>query len=136
MTDNEGPLWYRGLAQGDEKALEAHLKAVLKNYQVDRIVIGHTFTDGAVTPRFGGKILLIDIGLARLYDSKLRQACLLIENHRPYALHRGEKLELPSDTGSDTLRYLKQAAALDPSPSSLGKRIAELEGCPQAPAQK
>ena len=75
VTDNEGPLWYRGLAEGDEKALEPHVKAVLKNHQVERIVIGHTFTDGAVTPRFGGKVLMIDIGLARLYDSKLRQAC-------------------------------------------------------------
>ena len=113
VTDNEGPLWYRGLAEGDEKALDPHVKTVLKNHQVERIVIGHTFTDGAITPRFGGKVLLIDIGLARLYDSKLRQACLLIENHQPYALHRGKKLDLPSDTDSDMLRYLKQAAALD-----------------------
>ena len=79
---------------------------------------------------------MIDIGLARLYDSKLRQACLLIENHQPYALHRGKKLDLPSDTSIDMLCYLKQAAALDPSPSSLGKRIAEIEDRLQAPAQK
>jgi hypothetical protein len=136
VTDKEGPLWYRGLAEGDEKGLEEHLKKVLRNYQVERIVIGHTFTDGAITPRFGGKVLLIDIGLARLYDSKLRQACLLIENHQPYALHRGKKLDLPSDTGGDMLRYLKQAAALDPSPSSLTKRMTELESRLQAPAQK
>ena len=37
------------------------------------------------------------------------------------------RLELPSDAGKDLLRYLKQAAALDPPPSPLSKRIAELE---------
>jgi len=136
VLDNDGPLWYRGLAVGSEESLEPFVKGVLKSHQVERIVIGHTFTDGAVTPRFGGKVLMIDIGLARLYDTKRRQDCLLIENHQPYALHRGRKLDLPSDTGSDMLRYLKQAAALDPAPSALGKRIAEIEDRLQAPAQK
>lgn len=127
VTDRDGPLWYRGLAEGDENALEGHLKKVLKNYAVERIVLGHTFTDGAVTPRFGGRVLLIDIGLARLYDNLGRMACLVIENGKPYALHRGTRLELPTDSTTDMLRYLKQAAALDPTPSSLSKRIAARE---------
>jgi hypothetical protein len=127
VTDQEGPLWYRGLATGDEDALEGHVKKVLKNCGVERIVIGHTFTDGAVTPRFSGRVLLIDIGLARLYDSFGRMACLVIEKGKPYALHRGTQLELPKDSTTDMLRYLKQAAALDPTPSSLSKRIAALE---------
>jgi Calcineurin-like phosphoesterase len=136
VTDGEGPLWYRGLAQQDEQTLEPHLRMVLDNFKVERIVIGHTPTEGAVTPRFGGKVLLIDIGLSRVYDSKLRSACLLIENGKPYALHRGKRLELPSDSRSDLLRYLKQAAALDPPPSSLGSRISDLEAQPVAPVQK
>jgi hypothetical protein len=80
-----------------------------------------------VTPRFGGRVLLIDIGLARLYDSLGRMACLVIEKGEPYALHRGTMLELPKDSTTDMLRYLKQAAALDPTPSSLSKRIAAVE---------
>jgi hypothetical protein len=123
VADDEGPLWYRGLARHDARGLDA----VLKNYGVKRIVIGHTFTEGAVTPRFGGKVLLIDVGLARLYDPKLRMACLLIEKGKAWALHRGTRLELPSDDGPELLRYLKQAAALDPAPSSLTERIAEVE---------
>jgi hypothetical protein len=83
-----------------------------------------------------GQVLLIDIGLARLYDTRLWMACLLIENGKPYALHRGKRLELPSDSGSNLLRYLKQAAALDPLPSSLQERISDLETRLGASSQK
>ncbi len=125
--DEEGPVWYRGMASGDEQELDAHVTEALKNLGAKRIVIGHTFADGAVTPRFGGRVLKIDIGLARIYDSHIRQACLLIEKDKPYALHRGVRLDLPSDDGKDMLRYLQEAAALDPQPSSLEKRIAKLK---------
>jgi Calcineurin-like phosphoesterase len=126
--DPEGPLWYRGLAEGDEQTLAMHVATVLMNLKAERMVVGHTFTDGAITPRFGGKVLLIDIGLARIYDPLLRQACLVIEKGHPFVLHRGTRLELPTDEGNDMLRYLKAAAALDPpQSSSLRKRIAELE---------
>jgi len=127
VMDTEGPLWYRGMAQGDEKALDAHVARVLKKLKAERIVIGHTFCDGAITPRFGGKVLQIDIGLARLYDQLVRIACLVIEKGQPYALHQGARLELPTDSTKDMLRYLKQAAALDPPPSSLLDRISRLE---------
>jgi Calcineurin-like phosphoesterase len=136
VMDGEGPLWYRGLAQEDETTLEPHVKAVLKNHQAERIVIGHTPTEGAILTRFGDKVLLIDVGLSRVFDSRPRMACLLIERGKPYALHRGQKLELPADSGSDSLRYLRQAAALDPSPSPLEKRITELEATLTAPAHK
>jgi hypothetical protein len=136
VMDSEGPLWYRGLAQGGEMALEPHVKAVLKTHQAERIVIGHTPTEGAVLPRFGGKVMLIDVGLSRVFDARPRMACLLIEKGKPYALHRGMKLELPFDSSSGLLNYLKQAAALDPSPSSLEKRIAEIEARSPAPVHK
>lgn len=127
VTDTDGPLWYRGMASGDEKALDPHVQKVLKHFNASRVVIGHTFADGAVTPRFGGKVLMIDIGLARLYDTFDRLACLVIENGKPYAMHQGKRLELPVDAGKDMLRYLKEAAALDAPPSSLLKRIAQLQ---------
>jgi hypothetical protein len=112
------------------------VNSALKNYQAGRIVIGHTLTDGVILPRFGGKVLMIDVGLSRVFDSRPRMACLVIENGKAYALHRGEKLELPSDSGSGLLSYLQRAATLDPSPSSLAKRIAELETQLQLPAHK
>ena len=125
VRDDDGPLWFRGLALADEKSLEAHVTAVLAHHRAARIVIGHTVTEGTVIPRFGGRVLLIDAGMTQFYGA--RQACLVIEDGKPYVLHRGRRLELPSDSGPDLLRYLKQAAALDPPPSPLQPRIAEME---------
>jgi len=71
--------------------------------------------------------LLIDIGLSRFRDNVGRVGCLVIENSKPYALHRRQKLELPKDDGPDMLRYLEQAAALDPVPSPLARQIHDLE---------
>ena len=127
VTDVDGPLWYRGLAQGDEAQLADHVERVLKNFGVSRIVVGHTYANAAITPRFNGKVSLIDIGLSRVYDNIGKVGCLVMESGATYVLHRGTKLELPSDSGKDMLRYLKEAAALDPAPSPLLKRISELE---------
>jgi hypothetical protein len=126
VMDDNGPLWYRGLALRDQ-GMEDHLQAVLRNYKVDRIAIGHTYTEGAIVPRFGGKVLQIDIGLCRIYDPNLRNACLELDKGKPRVIHRGKRLELPADSGPDLLRYFKEAAALDPAPSPLAPRIAELE---------
>lgn len=125
--DMDGPLWYRGLAQGDD-SLAPLVDKIRKNFGVERIVVGHTYAAAAITSRFDGKVILIDIGLSRVYDGIGKVACLVIDKGAPpYALHRGKRLELPTDSGTDLLRYLKQSAALDPPPSPLLARIAELE---------
>jgi len=126
VKDPDGPLWYRGLSTGDV-SLEPLVEKIRKNFGVERIVLGHTYADAAITPRFDRKVILIDIGLSRVYDGIGKVGCLVIEGDQVYVLHRGTRLELPSDKGKDLLRYLKQAAALDPPPSPLQKRIAELE---------
>jgi hypothetical protein len=130
VTDPEGPLWYRDLVTGDEAALQAPLAATLEAFGVRRMVVGHTVTDGVVMPRVGGRVIAIDVGLANLYGGP--DACLLIENGRPYALHRGARLELPSDPGAPLLDYLRKAAALDPEGSRLRRKVAELEAARQA----
>ena len=124
-VDSDGPLWYRGLALHDEAAEESHLEAVLGSLGAKRIVMAHTVTAGTVIPRFGGRALLIDVGMAAPYGR--RSACLVIEAGTPSTIHRGSRLELPQNAGTDLLRYLKEAAALDPTPSPLAKKIAHLE---------
>ncbi len=131
IQDTEGPLWYRKLAAGEEADLAEHVQRFLDLHGARRMVIGHTPTAGAIMPRFGGKALLIDVGLSASHGSRL--SCLVIEGDKAYALHRGERLLIPSDTGFPFLEYLKRAAALDPSPSPLEKTISGLETVLAAP---
>ena len=128
VTDEQGPLWYRGLATGDEKTLEPVVDALLKHFDVDRIVIGHSYARAAITPRFDGKVVLIDIGISRVYDNIGKVGALEIKDGKALAIHRGVELPLPTDEdGPSMLEYLKKAAALDPKPSPLEPRIEELE---------
>ena len=125
ITDLQGPLWYQGFSI-DSKADPA-LDATLKKFNAVRQVIGHDDAGGAVMPEFANRVILIDVGLAKNKKGEARQACLLEQNGQLFAVHRGAKLPLPMDDGKDMLRYLKQAAALDPEPSPLAGRIQSLE---------
>jgi hypothetical protein len=122
--DEEGPLWYRGLAQEAEEKLAAHVDQVLTKHGIKRIAIGHSPTGAAVLPRFGGKVVLIDVGLSKAYGGP--PACLVIENGAAFALHRGKKLALPGEPGAPVVEYLRTAAALDPAPSPIDKLIQRL----------
>lgn len=79
------------------------------------MVIGHTVRV-AVLPRFGGRVITIDVGLSKVYGGP--PALLMVEGGKYYALHRGHKLDLPVG-GRDVLPYLRAAAALDPAPSPI-----------------
>lgn len=117
LMDDQGPLWYRGLASDPEGGLSSLVDEVLKAFGVARIVIGHTPTAGAVLPRFGGRVVLIDVGLSKGYHDS--PACLLIEDGKAWAIHRGTRLALPES--SDISRYLADAAQLDPPGTKLRK---------------
>lgn len=117
--DQDGPLWYRGMATEPEATLAGFVDSALSAFGVQHFVLGHTPTAGAVTPRFGGKVILIDVGLSKGYNNS--PACLLIEGGKPFAIHRGKKLEIP--VGKDPSDYLRQAAELDPPGTNLRKLI-------------
>lgn len=120
--DPEGPLWYRGLATGDETLLAAHVDRVLARFGVRHVVIGHTVTPGTIMPRFGGKVIMIDVGLSAVYGAE--QAALVVEGDAVFTLHRGKRLALP--LGGDVLAYLEAAAALDPARSRLRQYVEQL----------
>jgi hypothetical protein len=133
-SDPDGPLWYRGLAQ-DDPALQEHVLNVLGRHGCRRIVIGHTPTDGLVMPRFGGRVVQIDVGLSRVFGGP--PAALVIESGRAYALHRGRKVALPEDPGADVLRYVREIAALEPASAPIAKLMesvaASLKAVPASP---
>jgi hypothetical protein len=118
--DTDGPLWYRGLAQAPEETLVDHLDKLLAAQSASAIAVGHTPTAGAILTRFGGKVIMIDVGLSKAYGGP--PACLVIDGGKRFAMHRGKLLDLPSQPAG-LLAYIKAAAALDPQPSPLQKLI-------------
>jgi hypothetical protein len=59
-----GPLWYRGLANEDEATLLPNVEEVLRLMGARAIVVGHTTRrDGKVLARFGGRVVMIDVGM-------------------------------------------------------------------------
>jgi hypothetical protein len=119
-ADQEGPLWFRGLARQSNDMLP-HLAGVLKRHKVSRMVIAHTPTSGTVMPLYGGRIIMTDVGLSSVYGGA--PACLLIENGKLSVMHRGTKVEFPADAAS-LPPYLARIAELEPAGSKLKKALA------------
>ena len=134
VMDEQGPLWYRGLAQDDETSLRPHVDQVLQHYGVARIVLGHTVTAGTVIPRLHGKVLLADAGLSGVYGSRL--ACLIVEGGAVYVLHRAVKIPVPTGIDSEFLSYLERTSGLDPQPSPIQQLILSLREASTVPAQR
>ncbi len=111
LTNAEGPLWYRGLAQNPEASEAANVQNLLGRHHVSRIVIGHTKAASTVFPRFGGHIVLADIAVPTGYSDP--HAFLILENGAAFTVHRGQRLPLAGDTAQATCSYLQQVAALD-----------------------
>ena len=113
LRREDGPLWYRGLALHNEAQEEAHVDQVLENFEVSRIVVGHTPTPGVIVPRFNGKVILADVGLSRYYGDHL--ACLEISKGETYAIHRGKRLKLPDVNSESFVDYLEAINELEPN---------------------
>lgn len=76
INDQDGPLWYRGLAEAasDEPgetqgsdAAGATLDAVLNSLGAAHMVIGHTPSLTGIALRHRGKLAMIDTGISRAY---------------------------------------------------------------------
>ncbi|HTS61950.1 MAG TPA: metallophosphoesterase [Candidatus Acidoferrales bacterium] len=120
-TDTQGPLWYRGLSEDAEKPLETHLAAVLRFHRVSRMVVGHAVTRTAILPRFGGRVVDIDLGLSRFYGRP--PACLVLEGGSPVVLHAGARIPLPGGKPGEFEEYCRAVIAADPKPSPVLKLL-------------
>lgn len=120
----DSPLWYRGLAvMSETDANTALIEAMLEFYGVKRIVIAHTPLMGTILPRFGGRVLLADVGLAEHYGRG--RAALVIEDQQPSVILSGEKLSLPAyGSGRETLEeYLAAAKPLVSRPEKIDRYL-------------
>jgi hypothetical protein len=91
----EGPTWYRGYALDDEPAICDVLDEALELLEANRMVVGHTVQhDGAIHTRCGGKMILIDIGISKVYGGN--KGSLEIRGNDVYALYADRTEPLPS----------------------------------------
>jgi hypothetical protein len=69
VIDPDGPLWFRGYAQWPELEYSTQVFGFLDAMKLRRIVVAHTVTPTRqITPRFDGRVVLIDTGmLTRAY---------------------------------------------------------------------
>jgi hypothetical protein len=123
---DDGPLWYRGLAQNDEATEMAHVDELLAFYDVDHIVLGHTPGTGVILPRFEGKVLIVDTGLSSYYGA--HGASLLIEGDEILAHQGGEQYRIPQ--GESPLQYLQEVAARKADAPAALQRLIDQLGAP------
>ncbi len=110
LWNDQGPLWYRGMAQNEEAAESANVAAVLARHHVRRIVIGHTKQYPMVNVRFDGAVILTDIAAPnRCADP---HAFLIKDGDTLTTIYRGHRLPLPA-TAAAQGAYLTQIAGLD-----------------------
>jgi len=135
IEDPEGPLWYRGLAQDSEQLLSPVVEAILARYEAERIVVGHTPTGGVVWPRFEGRVVANDPGIATYYGA--HASFLEINGASAVAGYGEQRLPLPEQPEAREA-YLREVISLDPDNPMLQRRLALLlepppEGVPVEP---
>lgn len=111
LDNQEGPLWYRGLASNAEETERANLEAILTQHRVQRVVLGHTKVAATVLPRFGGRVLLADIAVPSGHSDP--HAFVIIENGAVTTIHRGQRVTLDATTPEATCAYLSRIAQID-----------------------
>ena len=115
LWNEQGPLWYRGLAMNDEAAESAHVAAALSRYGVRHIVLGHTKRYSMVNSRFDGAVILTDIAVPRGCADP--HGFLIKEGDALTAIHRGHRLALGT-SGEARVTYLSEIAKLDQAATS------------------
>ena len=104
LASPDGPLWFRGLAQGDEAALQAGVTAMLDRLQARFIAVGHTVQSKTdITPRFENRVFLLDTGMLAS-EYKGRPSALEIQDGRFTAHYAdGDPVALPAPPGGSKI---------------------------------
>jgi hypothetical protein len=124
IDDPLGPVWYRGLAYGEEGGLyEQVLDIILERYGAKRIVVGHTPTGGVVWPRFDQKVVLNDTGIANYYGA--HKGLLEITPEGVTAIYGEDRLALPQ-SNDERVDYLRAVIEIDANNAQLKTRLAEM----------
>ena len=127
LEDEYGPLWYRGLSGQEPRAPVETVDAILQQHNASHIVVGHTPTSGVIWPRYDGKVIQIDTGIAAYYGGHM--GYLEINSDGLFAGYPDGKVKLP-ETEEDLVPYLEQVIALSPGNSHLQNMLNRLQAPP------
>ena len=119
-SSDDGPLWYRGLAQEPEITTFAPtVTTILDRLGARAMVIGHTVALGRMATRFGGRIIQIDTGMldAEFFPGGVASA-LEITGDTATAIYTNRRESLQF-AGNSAERWLPRA---ERTPGSLGHR--------------
>jgi hypothetical protein len=87
----DGPLWYRGLAQ-EADSFESEFGQILSKQAARGIVIAHTVVpDGRIRVRFGGRLVQMDTGMQAAYVQGGRASALEITSAGTTAIYEDRR---------------------------------------------
>ena len=97
----DGPMWFRGYAYWDSNTSNAEkIDRLFAKYRAAHIVVGHTpLKSGTVTPRFGGRVYLIDTGMLNSYYEGGQGSALEIDSGQFVAIYKDKKVALGGAAG-------------------------------------
>jgi hypothetical protein len=135
LEDEFGPLWYRGLSGVEPVAAPETVDAILQQHGASHIVVGHTPTSGVIWPRYGGKVVQIDTGIAGAYGGYV--GYLEVTPDGLFGGYPGGKVALPRGD-EDVIAYLEQVIRLAPDNPHLQRRLERLRepAAPEPSAQE
>jgi hypothetical protein len=110
LWSEQGPLWYRGMAQNDEVPESDNVAAALSRNGVRRIMVGHTKQYSMINSRFDGAVIFTDIAVKGGCADP--HAFLIKDGDTLMVLYRGHRLPLRT-SGEAHAAYLSEIAALD-----------------------
>ena len=126
----KSPLQYRGLAEvplsrNQQEAHKEEVDRILANLDAERMVVGHTKTQGVIEPRFGGKHISIDTGMLELYEGG-HQVALEVEGDTLSAIHPDGKVKLPEYLDETNFTaYLEEVATVDKDNVTVHLKLSE-----------
>jgi hypothetical protein len=95
LLDPNGPFWFRGLAMWDQQEGRAALERLHEMYGATHFVIGHTIpATGRITPRFDGRVFLIDTGMLTSHYPMGRPSALEIRDGEFIAIYEDGRVPL------------------------------------------
>jgi hypothetical protein len=108
INDEQGPLWYRGLAipggdAGDATSntpqvatpvapVAEQLQSLLSADGAKRIVIGHTPILSGIAMTYGGRLIRIDTGISRVYGGAISWLEIIDGSPIPHTLERSQPI--------------------------------------------